>query len=519
MEEMGAVLLGAVFVAISAAERFNTPVTNRCSTTRLRYYTAAFCYQLFGIGLYFSLLGFRPLLAYLQREIGFFGGLATGLSPAPFVALLLTILLPKIPLLADFDAWIRQHLQRMGAIPHEARRLAVELHKSGFFLSPKLREEVTARLASDGFLAEDLLFEESTGLKHLWTKTAALMIQLEGWETDRKFTGFIDQFSKEYLTLKERFQRVQPRVRNYFRLVRGLASGGDSRTDDLMVQVQGDLAGQCTEVLNELYSFISRGLLQCGLTYGARATSLALLGFDLHTIKIRPKITLNHLMTLFGVVGIVVLAIFMLVGNSSGVPFEELLARVVMICVIYTVAMICAVYPKDRMAIARGDSRVVRPVAFYFLAGILAALASLAISFLFNVFIFGSLSRTWSHLLLTYPWSLCSFAAAFMAAWMMDNSTPVFFGGIRLRWVEGLAGACTQALSVLIVLPWLNAVAAQHQALAAHRPPLPVALIMNCAIGFTIGYLIPTWYREAPRDSGLIEDLNLADRLQPLATE
>lgn len=39
---------------------------------------------------------------------------------------------------------------------------------------------------------------------------------------------------------------------------------------------------------------------------------------------------------------------------------------------------------------------------------------------------------------------------------------------------------------------------------------------MSCAIGFTIGFLIPTWYREAPREGELVADLKLADRIQPL---
>lgn len=132
-EEDGQVLIGAIFVLISAAGRFNTPHTNRSSTTALRYYTAFLCYLLVGLGLYFALLSFGPLLEALKIEAAYYGKL---IASPPFVALLLTVLLPKVPLLAEGDAWILGHLQRMGAIPYEARRLTSKLHKARLDISP-----------------------------------------------------------------------------------------------------------------------------------------------------------------------------------------------------------------------------------------------------------------------------------------------------------------------------------------------------------------------------------------------
>jgi len=84
-------------------------------------------------------------------------------------------------------------------------------------------------------------------------------------------------------------------------------------------------------------------------------------------------------------------------GSSSSIRFEELLARVVMISIVYSVAVICAVFPKERWAFARRDLRSIRPVAFYFAAGGLAALTSMAISFLFNLLIFRSIPWAWQH--------------------------------------------------------------------------------------------------------------------------
>src|SRR5689334_3466956 len=61
-------LLGAVLVVAHALQRFNTPPTNRLSTTALRYYVAAFCYCAFGIVLYVTLLNYPQVLSALGAK-------------------------------------------------------------------------------------------------------------------------------------------------------------------------------------------------------------------------------------------------------------------------------------------------------------------------------------------------------------------------------------------------------------------------------------------------------------------
>jgi hypothetical protein len=509
MEGTGDVFIGAIFVLISAAGRFNTPPSNRCSTTALRYYMASFCYLLVGMGLYFGLLSFRPLLEQLKREAGIFGGLANDFSPAPLVALLLTVLLPKIPLLADGDAWIRERLQRLGSIPHEARRLAAELQRARFSVSARLQEQVATNLISEGFESDDLLFEAAPGLRHVWTKASVLMTQVEEWENDRRFASFIAQYESELKRIKERYRWLRPKVRNCFRWLREITPVAGSRSDDLVFQVQIDLTEQSTEILHDLLGFISRGLLQCGVTSNSRATSLAMLGFDLRSIPFNPPLTLNHMMAFFGIVGVTVLAPVVFAGAPPGVRIEELMARIVMISALYSAAVVCAVYPKERWAFARKDPRI-RPIAFYFVAGGLAAVVSLAVSFLFNLAIFRSLSWAWGHLMLTYPWSLCSFSTAFIVAWMTDDEPTSPLIRNRLRWVEGLAGAGVLVSTAVLVIYWLGQLPVRPETALAHRSPPAMILAMSSAIGFTIGYLIPTWYREAPREEEAAQPSELA---------
>src|SRR6185295_12001665 len=91
-------VLGAVFVLFYAGTRFNTPSTNRSSTTAGRYFVGLFLYCLVGICFYVTLVAFPHLLdfALFGHQMG--SDTPTSKISLPlFVALLLTVLLPKIP--------------------------------------------------------------------------------------------------------------------------------------------------------------------------------------------------------------------------------------------------------------------------------------------------------------------------------------------------------------------------------------------------------------------------------------
>jgi hypothetical protein len=505
-------VIGAIFVFISAVGRFNTPASNRYSTTALRYYLSAFCYVALGLGLYVGLLQSPEVADELLHDGGYLSTWASKLSLAPLAALMLTVLLPKVPLLAEADAWIRERLQELAAIPHEARRIAAELRNARFSISPHLRAEVTRRLSNEGFPSDDVLFEESKAFEHTWTKVSALMVQLEEWNTDRKFVSFVAKFTADFDDLKKRHQRLAPKIR----LLQGMSPvGGDSKSDRLLLEFRAELDEQSTDMLNGIYNFISRGLLQCGMTFGARAARVAMLGFDLRTVSLKPRLGLHQLMSLFGMIGAVLLAGFTLVNSSTPASFGELLERATMISIIYSVAVICAVYPKERWKLARRGLH--RPTGFYFAAAILATAASLGISLGFQVMIFHKLDQALLHFRLGAPWAACSFVTAFMVAWMTDDEPKAWLSRRNLRRLESLAGAGALMLTSAIVLNWQTQVAMRlEKPQQPHLPPpLLVAVGLGATIGFVIAYLIPTWYREAPREEDLRGDVALASQLQP----
>lgn len=497
--------IGAVFVLIAAASRFNTPPTNRCTTTALRYFVAGTCYVLVELGLYCLLLYGAP---YLAIELGFFkAALPEKLAAPPLAALLLTVLLPKVPLLSDADAWVLETLKRMAAIPFEARRLAAELRRSRFVVPPRLREQVSARLATMGFRHDEALLdaglegdEQGTSLEQVWLRIATLMIQLEEWESRRKLTGFLARYQEDLRALRTKAARLVPA----FHALRGMPPAPPAgRRDRLAHYVHAELKQGSADLLVEICNFISRGLLQTFATYGARVSELRSLGFDCQAIALKPRVSLDQLITLFLAIEGTLIAGNVLAGHQFlQIGPGSLLAYVTMAATMYTVAALCAVYPKERWRFASRNGPG-RPSSFYVVAGLCAVAASLAIRFVFLLLILHDLGKALLHFRLYSPWSLCAFVAGFMTAWMLDDAPLSWLPSSRLRWCEGILGAVTLLFASFIALEWTDSLAQGNMLLNAdyHRPSPTVALGLSTAIGFGIGFLVPTWYRAASAEA------------------
>jgi hypothetical protein len=512
------ILIGALFVLIAAAGRFNSPPTNRSSTTALRFHLAAICYLLFELTLYLGVI----FVGAFAEEAGFFAPLLRGQTLPPLSALMLTVLLPNIPLLAESDAWVLDRLQRMGAIPFEARRLAAELRRSSFTVPAALRDRVVARLIALGFKPDEVQLGHGSGQAQTWTRITTMLIQIEDWEVDRRFIGFLARFG----ALRQEMKAEQDRLAPTLRLLRGMAPEQiEAEGDPLMMHVQNELRERSGALLDSIYSFISRGLLQCGTTYGTRVAELARLGFDVHDVVFRPRISLDQFITVFlaiegALMGSVL--IFAQQGSvslaSPALSFGHQLLQITMVSVMYTVAVLCSVVLKENRRHGRRVSHG-RPTSIYVAAGLLATGASLLIRFIFQLVLERSFDDAWQPFRLYSPYSLCAFLAAFMIAWMIDDRPTSRLSRDGLRWTEAIVGGVTLLASSFMAMQWVANLALRHpelQKILAKQPPVPILAVgLPCAIGFAIAYLVPTWYRESDAERELLAARGASEQLVP----
>jgi hypothetical protein len=523
------IALSAIVILVFAVDRFSIPPSDpkagvviyrisRSTTTAASYYPAVSLYGAMALGVFsFFLLSPKALNSLLDTSsvIGDVPQWARK-SPPLLVALILTVLLPKIPILAGIDEWFRTRLQRMAAIPHEVRRLTAELRRAPFRVKAEHQKELTEAMVDKGFEAADIRFEEGSTPHYLWTKLAMLMRELDGWDGDARFTSYVLTYPNEFNALKLRYDALLPRARRCFSLLRDLATDTESaKNGGAVYAYRDDFVHEVTGLLNDVHEAISNAVLLCEFTQRARVSQLIKLGFGLEPWQSR-RLTLNELLGLF--TGVSVVYAFGFVGMRRISQPEELLdphlfVLAILIAAVYCLAVWFAIYPKSRWSGARRHSEKGRPWGWYLLSGVVAATAGTLVS-VTNQLVTQRLDvvRTWEGYWQVSPWAIMTFATAYGLAFFADDEPQDGYMGLlaagRLRWSEGVGMAIVLAVTAWFVHGYLVSMHTTALALQIADPSvrvLPVRALreielLTIIIGFAIGFLVPTWYRSTPSE-------------------
>ncbi len=494
-------VVGGVFVLLYSAQRFNTPATNRSSTTAGRFFLAVCIHGLAAVSAYAALVEFPHLLSFLaEGQADAVPETVKTFSSPLMVALLMTVLLPKLPVLSTVDTWICRQLQAMAAIPGEVRRLSAELRRQRVALRPEVQVGLAVALEADGFDKGDIRFDHGQTPMGRWSLLSAHLGLLEDWDRDRRMVGYLQECGEVLEKLRERHTALRAKAKTCFRLLRETSAQPDTdRAREAARQYAEDFSDQIEQLHRELLDFVSRGVLRAELTDGARNARLAALGFTV--TEPQPPLSLNEMMFLFGVFGIVLLSGYVLLTPPTGVRTGVILARAIMISVIYSVAVACAVFPKQRFSLARREPGGFRPVVFYLLSGLAAVAITQLIGLGFSCVLERGFAAGVQRHRLTYPWGLLTFTTSVMTGILVDDAPTAPRPRLR-RALEGLAGAAMMCAGTWLTHRWLLEV---YNRASQWRPPdyrvgsLARVLIMSAVVGFVIGFLVPHWYRRAPR--------------------
>jgi hypothetical protein len=503
MENIISIGVGLVFIIVYASDRFNTPATNRGSTTWARFYTGMTTYCALGTIAYFLFINYPAVLRLVIQSIDkeyakrLPDWMMSSQSVPLLAALLLTVALPKIPLVAKLDEKVMKQLQYIAAIPRQERDLAGELSSAVFEANDERVIRRVKQLLSTRLEEEDIVFAKSAAPQYLWTKIATLIALLEGWEGHRAPARFVSLMPGEWQELKRRYDVLGLKAQTCFELVRDhLATPGSPRASRAVREYRKDFEEQAEELLKSLYRFISRGVLQTHLTHRARVAQLNELGFEAQIAA--PLLSLDELVWLFLIATTAFVVGLALLGPGSGrmwtpILVTQLFLRSTMIAAIYVVAIWCAIYPKARWRFARRKAHALPPVAAYFLSGLMSMSSAALISIAFkSAMFFPHQGDALENVVATSPWLLMSFTTSFTVAWLCDNM-PEPSGAARVRWLETGTQAVVGAVTGVAVWLLLGVTAATAPSVSV--PPLGAVLGLCVFMGAAVGYCVPMWYR------------------------
>ena len=522
------IALSAIVIVVFAVDRFKTPPSDpkdgvvpyrisRSTTTAASYYTALSLYGLIALAV-FAFLLLSPQA--LDRLVATAPAIGEGIppwarqSPPLLVALILTVLLPKIPILSSMDEWFRTKLQRMAAIPHEVRRLSAELRRAPFRVTAERERELADAMTAKGFESADIRFEEGSAPQHLWTKLSMLMRELDGWDADTQFTSYVLTYPNEFTALRFRYEALVPKTVKCFSLLRELTADPEpTRKGGAIYAYRDDVVHEIESLLKDVYEAVSHAVLLCQFTQRARVSQLIRLGFGLDPEPPR-RLTLNELLGLFTGLTVVYAFGFVLMrhGGGSGQRIDpKLFVLALMIAAIYCIAIWCAIAPKARWRSARRTAAHGRPWGWYLLSGLMAAGTGALIAYLFRLVTYrGDVVAAWELYWQTSPWAIMTFTTAYGLAFLADDELGDGFGGLltpaRLRWAEAVALTAVMCVAAWLVHDLLLSTRDAALTLRVANPDMPVQAVrpfrdielMTMVIGFAIGSLVPSWYRTEP---------------------
>ena len=214
-------------------------------------------------------------------------------------------------------------------------------------------------------------------------------------------------------------------------------------------------------------------------------------------------LSINQVLALTGILLILLLVNFVFVSPKTWKGREETLLMVTMIVSIYSIAVMCAVYPKGSWCLFKKERGRFFPVGAYLLSGIGAVLMGIPIGLIFKTLIYskGDLNlsaaagKAWDTFFsFEYPWMFMALATAMITAFLIDFKLPQGLPAKYHRWLEAAMQAAVTALASLFVHWWLVDLAAGSE---AEVPQLFGVLIVSATVGFVLGFVVPTWYRRA----------------------
>lgn len=209
-------VVGGILVALYAFERINTPKISLETTTAERYWSMVLAYVAASLVLYFTLamsLGLVGLQTLKKFEI--LPGSINETSPPVLMALLLTLLLSKIPGLSKIDEAVRREFRNRASMSRIAGNLSHPLERSPMQLKASQQAAIVATLKGQGIGADDVIFIDNGSPQYVWTRISVLLTILRRWRTEPEYADFVNAFRAEWEALIEEAERCEAKAIRY----------------------------------------------------------------------------------------------------------------------------------------------------------------------------------------------------------------------------------------------------------------------------------------------------------------
>jgi hypothetical protein len=512
-------LLGAVFVVMYCAARFEGPFADRSYTTFYRYSIATCYYAIVYLGVYYLIVAtsswaLRTMVPESARILG------TVMGTPAWVAVIMAVALSRLPGLSALDQMFRRHARLIGGIPTEAKRLRNAIKIAKREMGEGSSTEIHYSVLRRGLDLGNMRSVPDYTLHALFMHASELKYLLEKCEQNPRYARFVEDNARLLHDLSTRFDYLLFKSARGLDAIGGLndlvdrASGKSDNWESLGSLVENEVYAGRSNVLdpaistsrlllntlrddmrffvNDTAMFLARLTLFYRWTERGRVALLKEIGVPVEPVQL-PRYRM-----LFVVFVVVLVAMFLgttVFGTAGGKTAREVAGLLLMVPTLFVAALFCAVYPKQYFAFANGSVFGRPPYLFFACSGAAAATLAFVISLAFRTLMYQDGEYALRRAMQGSPWLLVSFTVAVTVAVLIQDGR-YFESAARLQWRRwrdtmilafalGVVGIVVQLL-----LPYTN----------PDYQPRPVAAVTLMVIGAFIGYFVPGRFRTACKD-------------------
>ncbi|MDH5424139.1 MAG: hypothetical protein OEY29_03980 [Gammaproteobacteria bacterium] len=476
-------------VVIYAFDRFDSPSNKqdhsqlswkKYSTTSTKYYTGLVLYIVVYILFYYILIvvGKEPLAKVIDPSL-------QKLPIELFSALILTVLLPSIRGIKEFDGFIKGKIYSLVNIPSEVKYMAKRIESAELVITNHEQDNIVKAFTENGMNKDSLNKLLDDNIIDKVMKAEFLIRQLARCLTEKSYKDFSMHYSANFKRLRESHDDVLLLVETY------VNSSAAIRQDKSILK---KLNKDTDKTLEDIYNLIGMAVISRVTTDKGRIARLSEIGIQINSEDRR--FSWDMVAMIF--MGIFILYFLKYTFETRVSDSKSNLTLSAQIALAYCLAVFWAVYPKTKKWEVAKQVSSSRNYSYYLLASVLTFVSYGVIRFLAGLSGAEDVSEYFSGAFLTYmPYQIPSTMTALFLCFMLESKITS-----KVRYFDLVLGS--------IALPTFMFVAkfiiSSNTGKAFNFDNNDI--IVSALAGMLIYYNVPYWYSRA-QSSGPVADTSV----------
>ncbi len=506
--------VGAVFVGVNAYRRYNTPVSNRASTTFQNFILYFLLYLSVTLILYIicgAMLDSSPETVGRLYNL-MIGQLGTTLPQelsklsAPMVsALFLTILLPTLPWLSRYDQALLTRFWDLGHIPNHVQNMAAAMRRAPFNFSPLQNKKLRKLCCSIPIQFDNLALDTGSNLDFRWARVNALFDSIDEWKYE--CTGRSHRFMLEQKDELVRLQKIRREINEEF---------ADFKKQQLephvLAKIERFLQKSIVGLFRDLTVLIATALCVVELSESGRNSRASQLGFEGGAQgfdRLSSRQIISALLAIFTT--FLAVSVAQELGKPQAREFGNVLFMTFLMLITYGSSLLIALNLKRRVGMGYNELTRRRPWPAYLLVGVITAaswfIVTASYRYIANMLSGfesdANLGQVFTHIAWSYPYALQSLALAMAVSWVLDYHQSrsatcklslqqrIFDVGVL---VAALGISSIAAFYWMEGLGWFEGYATKDLEYTG-KTDISWFVAKSVAVAAAVGWLVPMWFQ------------------------